>query len=229
MGSSSDVLATVPGVQFILVRHAQPVRTYNPVGPADPGLSELGAWQAERLVSWLVHEPIDHVVTSPKRRAIETVGGLLDGTAHPEQQVHPHLVVSDLDEIDRRANTYLPTELLSTEGGEYWEGILRQDWEGIGWDAPDVFNTRVLAAWAELCSNPPGEHVVVACHGGVIRRIASHVLGLEGPGRFDIGYASLTRVEVDGTGKAGILTLNESAHFDARRESMTERILGRPS
>lgn len=217
------------GVQFLLVRHAQPNHAFNPDGPADPGLSELGVWQAERLVSWLVHEPIDHIVTSPKRRAIETVGGLLDGTAHPEQVMHPHLVISDLDEIDRLANRYLPTELLRTEGGDYWDKILRQEWDDIGWDPPHVFNARVESAWAELCADPPGEHVVVACHGGVIRRIVGQVLGLEGmTGKFDIGYASITRIEVDAKGKAGILTLNESAHFDARRESASERILGRP-
>jgi probable phosphoglycerate mutase len=219
----------VPAVQFILVRHAQPVRLFNPDGPADPGLSDLGRWQAERLVSWLAHEPVDHIVTSPKRRAIETVGGLLDGTAHPEQRVHPHLIVDDFDEIDRRANHYLPTELLSTEGGEYWERIMRQEWDAIGWDPPEVFNARVDAAWVELCANPPGEHVVLACHGGVIRRIAAHVLGTGGMGRFDISYASITRVEVDDKGKAGIVTLNEMAHFDARREQVTERIKGRPS
>lgn len=215
----------MPNVQFILVRHAQPTRTYNPDGPADPGLSELGAWQAERLVSWLVHEPVDHVVTSPKRRAIETVGGLLDGTAHPEQRIHPHVVVSDLDEIDRLSQEYFPTELLSTEGGEYWERILRQEWEAIGWDPPEVFGARVDAAWEQLTLNPPGDHVVVACHGGVIRRIAAHVLGAN-MGRFDISYASITRIEVDAKGKAGIVSLNETAHFDARRDSLTERIKG---
>ncbi len=219
----------MPDVQFLLVRHAQPVRAYNPDGPADPELSELGEWQAERLVSWLVHEPIDHVVTSPKRRAIQTIGGLLDGRAHPEQKLHPHLVVSDLDEIDRLAKEYLPTELLSTEGGEYWQSILRQEWETIGWDSPHAFATRIEGAWAELAANPPGEHVVVACHGGVIRRIVSHVLGVEGMGKFDIAYASISRIEVDERGKAGVLTLNETAHFDARRETATERILGRPS
>lgn len=220
----------MPSVQFILVRHAQPVRLFNPDGPADPGLSELGAWQAERLVAWLVHEPVDHVVTSPKRRAIETVGGLLDGSAHPEQVVHPHLVISDLDEIDRRANLYLPTELLSTEGGEYWDAILRREWDAIGWDSPEVFGERVRAAWAALCADPPGEHVVVACHGGVIRQIAAQVLGLEGmAGRFDIAYASITRIEVDAAGRPGLVSLNETAHFDARRDSVTQRILGRPS
>lgn len=213
-------------MQFILVRHAQPVRTHNPDGPADPGLSELGVWQAQRLSAWLAHEPVDHVVTSPKRRAVETVGALLDGSAPPPR---PHLIVPDLDEIDRRANVYVPTELLSTEGGEYWDAIVRQEWDAIGWDSPAAFAARVEAAWTELRSNPPGEHVVVACHGGVIRRIAASVLGVEGLGRFDIAYASLTRVEVDARGNASIVTMNETAHFDARREAVTERILGRPT
>src|SRR5262249_19167668 len=140
-------------VQLILVRHAQPNREHNPEGPANPGLSELGRWQAERLTAWLAHEPVDYVVTSPKRRAIETVGALIDGT-------RPHEVIDDLDELDRGATTYFPTEELHLSGA-YWEAIQRQEWESIGWDEPEVFHRRVSDAFADLAANHRGQHVVV--------------------------------------------------------------------
>ena len=61
-------------MQLILVRHAQPMRAYNPDGPADPGLSELGQWQASRLNAWLSHEPIDYIIITNRDHLREAVG-----------------------------------------------------------------------------------------------------------------------------------------------------------
>jgi 2,3-bisphosphoglycerate-dependent phosphoglycerate mutase len=208
-------------MHLILVRHAQPKHEHNPDGPADPGLSELGRWQAERLCSWLALEPIDHIVTSPKRRAIETVRAAIDATGGE------HIVVEGLDEIDRLSNTYFPTELLATEGGEYWDAILRRDWEAIGWDPPEVFHGRVVSAWETLLEQRPGERVLVACHGGVVRRIVSHLLGITTHPRIEIDYASITRVELDTKGAATLVSLNETGHFDAQRTEITPHPSGR--
>ena len=209
-------------VQLILVRHAQPMRAYNPDGPADPGLSELGQWQAARLNAWLTHEPIDYVVTSPKRRAIETVAGLLDGS-------RPHEVVDALDELDRLANWYYPTEELHLSG-EYWDAIQRREYDKIGWDPPDVFDARVSTAFADLVANHRGQHVVVACHGGVVRRIVADLLGHEGlrlP--ITISYASITRVEVDAKGSRTLVSLNEHGHFGADRTEVIAPLGSRPA
>jgi broad specificity phosphatase PhoE len=208
-------------MQLILVRHAQPVHAHNPDGPADPGLSELGRWQAERLCGWLGLEPIDHIVTSPKRRAIETVAPVIEATRAE------HLVVDGLDEIDRLSNTYFPTEVLAKEGGEYWDAILRRDWEAIGWDPPEVFHGRVVAAWESLIASRPGERVLVACHGGVVRRIVSHLLGVSSYLRIEIDYASITRVEIDAEGRATLVSLNETGHFDASRTEISDHETGR--
>jgi probable phosphoglycerate mutase len=208
-------------MQLILVRHAQPNREHNPDGPADPGLSELGHHQARRLCDWLAVEPIDHIVTSPKRRAIETVQAVIDATGAE------HVVVDGLDEIDRFSNTYFPTELLATEGGEYWDAILRRDWEAIGWDPPDVFHGRVVDAWQQIIEQRGGERVLVACHGGVVRRIVSHLLGVADYARVEVDYASITRVKIDDKGVATLVSLNETGHFDATRTEMSSAASGR--
>jgi 2,3-bisphosphoglycerate-dependent phosphoglycerate mutase len=209
-------------VHVILVRHAQPDRAHNPLGPADPSLSQLGHRQAGRLAAWLAHEPIDHIVTSPKRRAIETVAAVIESTGAE------HVVVPGLDEIDRLSNVYFPTELLATEGGDYWDAILRRDWEAIGWDPPEVFHERVVSAFEELVLKRPGERVLVACHGGVVRRIVSHVLGITDHPRIEIAYASITRVEFDAYARPTLVSLNELAHFDATREALNDRLGGSP-
>ena len=200
-------------MQLILVRHAQPVIERTDGAPADPGLSELGRWQAAQLAEWLRHEPIDQVITSPKRRAVDTVRDLIDGLDVP------HTVVDDLDEIDRRSTVYLPTELLAEQGGEYWEAILRQDYESAGWDHPDHFRERVLAAFTSIVEAKPGARVLVACHGGTIGTICASVLGLEGQRSFGLEYASISRVDAGGE-RLRLLSLNETAHFDGVRSGV---------
>ena len=207
-------------MQLILVRHAQPNREHNPDGPADPGLSELGLWQAACLAQWLAHEPIDYVVTSPKRRAIETVAALIGD--------RPHEIVEALNELDSRAQWYYPTEELHLSG-DYWDAIQRQDWESIGWDAPDVFNARVSEAFAELAANHRGQHVLVSAHGGVVRRIVADVLGHEHMRLpITIAYASITRIEVEPDGKRTLVSLNEHGHFGADRHTVVQPLGSRP-
>lgn len=208
-------------MQIILVRHAQPNIEHNPDGPADPGLSELGKSQAARLHAWLAHEPLDLIVTSPKRRAIETVGGLIDLPV-------PHKVHDAFDEVDRLSNTYFPTELLASQGGEYWDKIMKQAWDEIGWDPPEVFRARVLDGWNDLLAARPGDRLVLGCHGGVVRQIVSHVLGIEGYPRIHISYSSITRVEVDAKGTAHLLSMNETAHIDGTRAGVTGALGHRP-
>lgn len=208
-------------MQILVVRHAQPNIEHNPEGPADPALSELGRTQAARLHAWLAHEPIELVVTSPKRRAIETVAGVI---ATPV----PHEVQEGFDEVDRLARTYFPTELLASHGGEYWAAIQRRAWDEIGWDPPEVFAARVRESWAALVAARPADRVVLGCHGGVVRQIVSAVLGLEGYPRLDISYASITRIEVDAAGHAHVLSLNETGHLDGVRESFVDRLGHRP-
>jgi broad specificity phosphatase PhoE len=210
-------------MHLIVVRHAQPLHEHNPHGPADPGLSELGRWQAQRLCDWLALEPIDHIITSPKQRPIQTAGAVIEATGAE------HIVIDGLDEIDRLSNTYFPTELLATEGGEYWDAILRRDWEAIGWDPPEVFHGRVVSAWETILESRPGDRVLVACHGGVVRRIVAHVLALAHTShpRIAVDYASITRVELDANGASALVSLNETGHFDATRVEITPHQTGR--
>lgn len=210
-------------MQLILVRHGHPLLERNTDRIADPGLSELGWWQAERLMDWLGHEPIDAVVTSPKRRAIETVQPLIDSGL-------PHEVVTDLDEIDRLATTYIPTELLMTEGGEYFDAVKRGDWEAIGWDPPEVFRERVWTAFHGICERRPGAHVVVACHGGTIRNILTGCFPGLGDAITSVEYASITRVELTEAGTHKLLSYNETAHYDAARTGLVGPMRdGRPA
>ena len=199
-------------MELIIVRHGRPQTAVDVDGIADPGLDAIGRWQAERVSEWLSHEAADAVITSPKARAIETVQPLLAATGHVPE------IVPDLDEVDRFSSTYYPTEIVHTHGGAYWDKIVAQDWEGLGWDDPATFRARVEAAWADLVAEPRGDRVVVACHGGVIRIILGAVAGPHvGFFPLNVDYASICRVEVGADGRQRFLSLNETGHFDADR------------
>ncbi len=201
-------------MDIILVRHGRPQIERRVSGIADPTLDEYGEWQSERVSRWLVHEPVDAIIASPKRRAQQTLAPLVESSGLEFE------VVADLDEIDRNSSVYVPTDLLPTEGGELWDKIVAGQWDEIGYDQPEVFQARVRGAWDELVENPRGECVVVGCHGGTIRAILSAISGEDRPSfRVSVDYASITRVRVGEHGPA-IRSINETGHFDADRIAM---------
>jgi probable phosphoglycerate mutase len=212
-------------VHVILVRHARPEIVVDSPTVADPGLAELGVWQAARLADWLAFEEIDHVVTSPKRRAIETAQAVCDARGLSNE------VVDDLDEIDRYCHSYYPTEILQTEGRALWDQVVAGNFTEVGWDTPEVFNARITAAWDDLCRRSPGERVLVSCHGGTVRAILASVAGNQ-QASFRTDYAAISRVQVtldeDGTPHAHILSVNETGHFDADRTTAGGPMRGAP-
>ena len=200
--------------EFVVVRHGRPLTERLESGIADPSLDEYGRWQAARVCDWLAHEPVDAVVSSPKARAIETVRPLASRLGEPVR------IVDDLDEIDRFASVYVPTDMWATEGLDILEALGEKRYADIGYDPPDVFRERIETVWGELIADPPGEHVVIGCHGGTIREIIRATLG-EMPPSFhaQLEYASICRFRI-GDGRASLVTLNETAHFDATREAI---------
>lgn len=181
-------------------------------GPVDPHLTERGLWQAEQLGEWLAHESIDHVVASDKTRAIQTAAPAAKRLGLETE------ILPDLAEIDRNARIYGSPEVLAERYPDYFEAMRQGEFEKIGWDSFDVFRERVLDAWSDLVAAPRGERVLVACHGGTIGVILSHVIGTSSHSVFEsTPYASVSRMLVIGA-EARLRTLHEVAHFDGRRE-----------
>jgi len=208
-------------VQICFVRHAQPVPEINVDRVANPGLSELGVWQAERLTDWLATEPIDHIISSPKRRAAQTIQPLADRLGLEVA------FESGFSEIDRNSKIYLPPEILFSKNGEYAqqaqayvEGIQSGDYANIGWDNPDDFQERVLGTFKRLCETQPGKHIVVACHGGVISRILSELVTAKERLMLRVFYTGICRVWADDD-KRFLMTFNEIGHCCASRDEVT--------
>jgi 2,3-bisphosphoglycerate-dependent phosphoglycerate mutase len=200
-------------MNIVWVRHAEPERIEPGTGvPANPSLTARGRDQAHRLAAWLAHEPVDAVISSPQRRAIET--------AEPVAAAHGLTieVVDGIVEYDVQADHYIPIEELKATNDERWTAMVEGRWTDFGGEAPDAFARRVAGAIDDIVGRFPGRNVVAVCHGGVINVALASVLDIARPLWFDPMYTSISRMAASRTGVRSIVSVNERAHLEARRE-----------
>jgi probable phosphoglycerate mutase len=202
-------------MELVLVRHAEPIR----IGPeesggeaVDPELTKVGYEQAVRLGAWLRGERVDHVVSSPLRRAVET--------AQPVAAAHGLEVeiLDGLQEWDANSDHYIPMEELRETKDDRWAAMVEGRWEDYGGENPDRFQARIVPRLNAIIESHPGETVVVVCHGGVINVYLAALLGLDQHLWFDPGYTSISRVRAARSGARSLVSLNETAHLYATRE-----------
>ncbi|MFC8381360.1 histidine phosphatase family protein [Nocardia sp. NPDC057272] len=192
-------------MQLILVRHAQPERVVGDTIAADPGLTDIGKLQAERVPAALAPHDIVRIVSSPQRRARDTA--LPTATARDL----PVDVIDDLAEYDRDLPAYIPIEDAKTEFADAYArikaGHLPDQIDG------PAFTTRVLTAVETLvATTAPGDTVVAFAHGGVINVLLADILALPRPLTFPIDYCSITRILYSRTGTRTAATINENGH-----------------
>ena len=207
-------------MRLILVRHGLPHLMSGPGGgveepptAADPGLTELGRRQAERVAEALRDVPIAALCVSPLRRARETAAPLAAALdLRPE-------VLPGLAEYDAEATHYIPVHQMPEEDPAGWARIL------AGRLPPEVdvpaFRARVTSCIGGIAERYPGPVTVVGvAHAGVINIYLAELLGLARPLTFPLDYAGLTRVSVSRAGRRSVRTVNEIAHvldlLDAR-------------
>ena len=200
-------------MDLLWVRHGEPERIAPGTGvPANPSLTTRGREQAQRLADWLAHERVDCVLSSPQRRAIET--------ATPIAAAHglDFEIVDGLVEYDVQADHYIPMEELRATKDPRLLDMAEGRWESFGGESTDVFRARIAKTLDEIIGAHPGERVVAVCHGGVINVAFAIVLDLDRMLWFDPNYTSLSRMVASRDGVRSVVSINERAHLDARRE-----------
>jgi 2,3-bisphosphoglycerate-dependent phosphoglycerate mutase len=200
-------------MELIIVRHAEPQRVEaggdGSGGVADPGLTDRGLEQAEQLAAWLAVESIDHVVTSPLRRAQETAAPLAARFGIDLE------VDEDLREYDSGSDSYIPVEELRAAKNDEWYATINGRWDLLGHEPPSAVRDRVVPRFEELIARFPGRTVAVVAHGGVINVYLAHVLGLDASLWFHPEYTSISRVRAARSGPRSLVSLNDTAHLVA--------------
>jgi broad specificity phosphatase PhoE len=141
-------------------------------GHADRPLTELGRSQAEVLAARLEHVELAAVYASDLERARETA------RAVALRKGMDVITRTDLREVDvgswsgltrREVEALEPDGVLRwAEGGKGWQG--GESYEEMG--------ARVVAAVRDIAAAHPDGHVLVVCHGGCVRALHAHALGL---------------------------------------------------
>lgn len=118
-------------------------------------------------------------------------------------------------QAERRPNAKIIDSLQEIYFGD-WEGcevdtIYQQDPTAVEnfWQDPvhypptngetmEKFNQRIVSAWHQILQQYRGQHILLISHGGVIRCILAHVLGmpLRPLSRLAVPHACLSRIDV---------------------------------
>ena len=196
-------------MQLVLIRHALPERVDRRAGGpgaerADPGLTDLGHRQAQRLVAALGPE-VDALYCSPMTRARETAAPLAAALERTPA------VVDGLREFDADATHYVPVHEMSRHDPDAWQRMLAGQLPA-GVDTP-AFAERVGAAVEGIVAEHPGrETVVVVAHAGTINVWLARLLGLDRPLAFPLDYTGITRVLASRDGRRVVRSVNETGH-----------------
>ena len=181
----------------------------------DLPLSEIGQRQAKAVGRALADRAIDHVFTSPLRRARQTAEMVAESHGVPIQ------LVDDLMECDVGRWEGLSWDYVRRQDGPYLDTFEADPGTvpyADGESFQQVQDRAVPAVQRLICDFPTGNLLVVT-HNVVARVIVSHIL------RIPISQARSIRLDNAGIsivsvadGKEKLLTLNSVLHLDGLLE-----------
>jgi broad specificity phosphatase PhoE len=197
--------------QLILIRHGEVAEAYRGryVGRTDAPLSDRGRRQAAALACPLSRFKGARFWTSPLSRTRETAEIALGGAETVEKD-------EALREVDfGRWETLSFAEIAAADPGivEKW-AAMDESFAFPEGEAIAQFKGRIAAAALRIAADP-APAIVAFTHGGVIRFLICHFLGLADRHHlaFDIGPASLSELRIDG-GRGVLTGLNDRRHLE---------------
>ncbi len=179
-----------------LLRHGQTQADDILRGRIDVPLSENGYGQMQdRVAPYLKPKaPWHQVITSPLQRCAKFANDLSAQHGTPVN-VNKGFLEMDFGDWDGRSFAEL-----KAEDPVLFNKIWRQpdQYQPPGGESFPLFSARISAAWQAVLQQHSGEHILLICHGGVIRALLGHVMQtpLTSLSRIDVPYACLSRIKV---------------------------------
>lgn len=183
-----------------LLRHGECVDGQCYRGSTDVALSNVGLKKMEQHIANYIddrHEqnpPWHNIVTSPLVRCLEFSKKLSN------QHNIPLMLEPDFKEMhfgEWEGQSIKSVWVSQSKAVEAWVAnpIISPPPSG---EAVDIFAKRVMGAFDKVINNHMGEHILLVSHGGVMRVLLVHCLGMPllELNRFDIPYACISRIQV---------------------------------
>ncbi|RLU03712.1 MAG: histidine phosphatase family protein [Ketobacter sp.] len=195
-----------------LIRHGEPEGGVRYRGSIDDPLSESG-WQQMRFATeqaMAAGTCWDAIISSPMQRCQAFASELAQARKLP-LTVQPDLRELCFGELEG---------LTPKDAWAQYPELLQRLWEDPELHTPPggelftEFSARISASLDQILASPPGDHILVVVHGGVIRSALSHFIHLTPKDSFrvDVPYAGMTRfkiyLEEDGQYNAALSFIN---------------------
>jgi broad specificity phosphatase PhoE len=188
--AGATLVQTVTETTIDLMRHGEPEGGQRIRGTLDDPLSETGWQQMWEAIG--AHRPWSALASSPLQRcrAFAEALGQQAGLTTDIQSGFREIGFGAWEGLSTRELMQYDPHALH----RYWTDPLNQAPEGA--EQMNDFIVRVEQAWQDLLQRKQGEHILLVCHGGVIRAILSSILEMprEKLWSIDVPYASLSRV-----------------------------------
>ena len=177
-----------------LIRHGEPSGGDVFRGRVNPPLTDLGRWQFRERVrrhacAW------DRIISSPLIRCAEAADQLAAELALPLTLDQEWIEIHFGDWEGRLVKDVLAENELQVK--QLWADPFA--FCAPGGEPFADFQQRLISAWNNLLDQYSGQHVLLVCHGGVIRGLAQHLMGLspDAMSRLSVPYAAMLRFKVD--------------------------------
>jgi alpha-ribazole phosphatase len=198
--------------KLVMIRHGVLDTEYHGrfMGKTDVGLSVVGRKQTAALAGTVGNLKEAHFMVSPLRRTQETARLALAAAEH-SFDVDPAL--REIDFGSWEGKTFDEISRADASGVEQWSNF-DHDFVFPGGEAIASFIERVRDV-ARRIADDPAETVVVITHGGIIRFLICHYLGLDLRHYllFDVQPASLSVINL--YDQMGVLVrLNDLCHLE---------------
>lgn len=199
-------------MHLFVIRHAQPNDESETGGDGDPPLSELGLAQARAIGRFLEEEHVDHVVSSPMARALQTA----------EPTARRLGVEIELDDDLKEAGWQLGAYRRTEENLDHFIEALRENPDFLFEpEGRAAFTERVVGSFTRIARENPGRNVAVFCHGMVTACLIGWIL--DKPPTEDLfqpHYSALSRIQASpNRGLWSVRSFNETMHlyFEMKR------------
>lgn len=201
-------------MRLIFVRHGETDwnASLRYQGHAQIPLNDRGRWQATRAAERLSSRPIASIYASDLIRAWETATIIGKATQQTPQEL------SDLREIDVGHWQGLTPAELEERFPEHMQAYEHDPANTIrlGGESYAQLQERALRAFHQMTEqHASGDTVVAVSHGGTIRTVVCHVIGLDLKrfGQMWLDNGSITELELRPKGWR-LLRLNDAAHLE---------------
>ena len=215
------------GLRLVLVRHG--VTDWNRQGRfqghLDPPLSAIGRRQAEYVAERLAADPDlrpDRIVTSTLSRATDTAT-VIAARCRLTAETDPRLIELGQGEWEGRTHAEL-----ARDDAERYAAWLTTDCEPPGAETVAAGLQRVAAALDAIAGATAT--ICLVSHGGTLRLVARHLLGLEASRAWgmDLDNASISTLESLDDARWRLVRWNDTGHLLGRAPTHVDEAEGHP-